>query len=106
MLKLILCGNVGNDATVKETETNKVINFDVAVSKNYKNSKGEKVEKTEWVRAVMWRGKDADTKFADYIKKGKKVLIEGEPHSSGYKSKNGEIQSTLNVTVKDLEFLN
>ncbi len=106
MLKLILSGNVGNDATVKETETGKVINFDVAVSKNYKNSKGEKVEKTEWVRASMWKSKSADTKIADYIKKGKKILIEGEPFSSGYKNKDGEIQSTLNVTVKDIEFLN
>ncbi|WP_075591582.1 single-stranded DNA-binding protein [Labilibacter marinus] len=106
MLKLILSGNVGNDATVTETSNGKVINFDVAVSKNYKNSKGEKVEKTEWIRASIWRGKDSDTKFADYIKKGKKVLIEGEPSSSGYKTKEGEIQSSLNVTVKDFEFLN
>lgn len=106
MLKLILSGNVGNDATVTETSNGKVVNFDVAVSKNYKNSKGEKVEKTEWIRASIWRGKDSDTKFADYIKKGKKVLIEGEPSSSGYKTKEGEIQSSLNVTVKDFEFLN
>ena len=106
MLKLILSGNVGNDATVKETGNSKVINFDVAVSKNYKNSKGEKVEKTEWVRAAIWRGKDSDTKFAEYIKKGKKILIEGEPHSSGYQNKNGEVQSALEVTVKEFEFLN
>ncbi|GAF05137.1 single-stranded DNA-binding protein [Saccharicrinis fermentans] len=106
MLKLILCGNVGNDATVKETGNGKVVNFNVAVSKNYKNSKGEKVEKTEWIRAAIWRGKDSDIKFAEYIKKGKKILIEGEPHSSGYQNKDGEVQSGLEVTVKEFEFLN
>ncbi|SMO66079.1 single-strand DNA-binding protein [Saccharicrinis carchari] len=105
MLKIILSGNVGNDATVTETAKGKVINFDVAVSKNYKNAKGEKVERTEWVRAAIWRSKDSDTKFADYIKKGKKMLIEGEPHSSAYKNKEGEIQSSLEVTVKEFEFL-
>ena len=56
MLKLILNGIVGKDAEVKEVGQRKAINFDVAVSMDYKNSNGEKVERTEWVRAVMWRG--------------------------------------------------
>jgi len=106
MLKVILSGNVGNDATVKEVGVRKAINFDVAVSKDYKNSKGEKIEKTEWVRAVIWRNVDADTKFVEYIKKGKKVLIEGEPYSSGFKNREGEVQSALHVIVKEFEFLN
>ena len=106
MLKLILSGNVGNDATVKETENGKVVNFSVAVSKNYKNSKGERIEKTEWVRASIWRSKDADLKFAEYIRKGKKMLIEGEPYSSGYQNKDGQVQSGLEVTVREFEFLN
>ncbi len=106
MLKLMLSGNLGSDATVKEVGNNKVINFDIAVSRIYKNSNGEKVEKTEWIRADIWRSKETDTKFAEYLKKGKKVLIEGEPYSSGYQSKNGDIQSSLNVRVKEFEFLN
>lgn len=106
MLKIMLSGNIGNDATVKEVGASKAINFDVAVSKGYKNSKGEKFEKTEWIRAVIWRSKETDTKFAEYIKKGKKILIEGEPYSSGFKNKEGDIQSVLHVIVKDFEFLN
>ncbi|MCW3787697.1 single-stranded DNA-binding protein [Plebeiibacterium sediminum] len=103
---MMLSGNLGSDATVKEVGNNKVINFDIAVTRTYKNSNGEKVEKTEWIRADIWRSKDTDTKFAEYLKKGKKVLIEGEPYSSGYKAKNGEIQSSLGIRVKEFEFLN
>ena len=102
----MVSGNLGSDATIKEVGNNKVINFDVAVSRTYKNSKGEKVEKTEWVRADIWRSKESDTKFVDYLKKGKKVLVEGEPYSSGYQTKTGDVQSALCVRVKDFEFLN
>ncbi len=103
---MMLSGNLGSDATVKEVGNNKVINFDIAVTRTYKNSNGEKVEKTEWIRADIWRSKETDTKFAEYLKKGKKVLIEGEPYSSGYQNKNGEIQSSLGIRVKEFEFLN
>ncbi len=106
MLKMLLSGNLGSDATMKEVGNNKVINFDIAVSRTYKNSSGERVEKTDWIRADIWRSKDTDTKFVDYLKKGKKILIEGEPYSSGYKNKNGEIQSSLGIRVKEFEFLN
>ncbi len=106
MLKFILNGTVGKDAEVKDVGTRKVINFDVAVSMDYKNANGEKVERTEWVRAVMWRSEKQSTKVADFLKKGQKVLIEGIPGSEGYKSKDGSIKSSLHVNVKDLELLN
>ncbi len=106
MLKMMLSGNLGSDATIKEVGNNKVIHFDIAVSRTYKNANGEKVEKTDWVRADIWRSKDTDTKFVDYLKKGKRIFIEGEPYSSGYKTKNGEIQSSLGIKVKEFEFLN
>ncbi len=104
MFKLILSGVLGNDAEEKEVGNSKVINFNVAVSMDYKDKDGNKVEKTEWVRASMWR--DQNSKVADYLKKGKRVLIEGIPEAEGYKSKDGEIRSSLSVKVKELEFVN
>jgi len=106
MLKILLTGLLGNDAEVKEVGTSKVIKFNVAVSLDYKDSTGNKVEKTEWIKAVLWKNKDQSVKISEFLKKGKKVLIEGVPESEGYKSKDGEIKSTLVVTVKELEFLN
>ncbi len=103
MLKIILSGALGNDAEVREVGNSKVINFDVAVSMDYKDKDGNRVEKTEWIKASLWR--DQNSKVADYLKKGKKVLIEGTPQSEGYKSKDGEIKSVLAVKVKELEFI-
>ncbi len=104
MLKVILSGALGNDAEVREVGNSKVINFNVAVSLDYKDKDGNRVEKTEWVKASLWR--DQNSKIADYLKKGKKVLIEGTPESEGYKSKDGEIKSVLAVKVKEIEFIN
>jgi single-strand DNA-binding protein len=106
MLKLIVSGVLGQDAEIKEIGANKAIKFNVAVSMDYKDAQGTKVEKTEWVKAIMWKGKDQSTKVAEYLKKGKRVLIEGTPESEGYKTKEGDIKSALSITVKELEFMN
>ncbi len=106
MLKLILNGTVGKDAEVKDVGSRKAINFDVAVSMDYKNSNGEKVERTEWVKAVLWKSDRQSTKIAEFLKKGQKVLIEGIPGSEGYQAKDGHVKSSLHVNVKDLELLN
>ncbi len=106
MLKLILNGIIGRDAEIKSVGQRNAINFDVAVSMDYKDSNGNKVEKTEWVKAVIWRNNSQGTKVAEFIKKGQKVLIEGTPGSEGFQSKEGQIKTSLNIVVKDLEFLN
>ncbi|MBS2213002.1 single-stranded DNA-binding protein [Carboxylicivirga mesophila] len=106
MLKLILNGTVGKDADVIDVGNRKAINFNVAVSMDYKNTQGEKVERTEWVKAVLWRSEKQSIKIADYLKKGQKVLIEGVPGSEGYQSKDGHIKASLHVNVKDIELLN
>ena len=105
MLKIILTGALGNDATVKEAGSKKAINFNVAVSLDHKDSNGKKIEKTEWVKAVIWKYEGRSTKIADYLKKGRKVLIEGIPDSEAYMSKDDKIKSSLHVVVKELEFL-
>jgi len=103
MLKMIVAGVLGNDAEEREVGNSKVINFNVAVSMDYKDKEGKKVEKTEWVRASMWR--DPNSKVTEYLKKGKRVLLEGTPEAEAYQSKEGEVRSALNMRVKDLEFM-
>ncbi|NPA37858.1 MAG: single-stranded DNA-binding protein [Chlorobi bacterium] len=106
MFKVILTGALGNDATVKEAGSKNAINFDIAVSLDYKDHEGNKIEKTEWVRAVIWKQEGKSTKIAEYLKKGRKVLIEGVPGSEAFKTKDGQIKASLHVTVKEIEFLN
>jgi len=105
MLKMILSGALGHDAEVKEVGKKKAINFDVAVSMDYKDQQGNKVERTEWVKAVMWKNDGQSTKVAEFLTKGKKVVLEGIPSSEGYKGKEGDIKSTLNINVKELELV-
>ncbi|MCU4164291.1 single-stranded DNA-binding protein [Carboxylicivirga caseinilyticus] len=106
MLKLILNGTVGKDAEIKEVGNRKAINFNVAVSMDYKDHSGKKIERTEWVHAVIWKNDNQSIKIAEYIKKGQKVLIEGVPGSESFQDKEGQVKSSLHVNVKELEFLN
>jgi single-strand DNA-binding protein len=106
MLKLILNGFIGNDAEVKQVGTKTAINFNVAVSQDYKDHEGKKVEKTEWVRAVIWKTESQNHKIAEYLKKGQRVLIEGTPSTEAYKSKDGDLRANLHINVKDIELLN
>ncbi len=101
----MLTGTLGGDAEVKEFSNRKVVNFRVAVHKDYKNAQGEKVEKTEWLQAMIWKNKDQSTKVAEFLTKGKKVFIEGEPTVDSYMGKDGEAKGTLAVNVKNLEFV-
>ncbi len=103
---MILSGALGYDAEVKDVGNKKAINFRIAVDQDYKDAKGNKVERTEWVNAVIWKNSGQSTKVAEFLKKGQKVLIEGTPGSEGFKSKDGEIKSALHVNVRELEFLN
>lgn len=105
MLKISLNGVLGGDAEVREVGKQKAINFNVAVHKEYKNGSGEKVEKTEWVKAVMWRSSERSTKIAEYLKKGTKVLIDGEPSAEAFIGKDDKAIGSLSVNVKELEFL-
>jgi single-strand DNA-binding protein len=106
MLKLILNGLLGQDAEVKQVGTKKAINFSVAVSQDYKDADGKKVERTEWVRAVIWKAENQSDKIAEYLKKGQRVIIEGTPSTEAYKGKDGELHANLHINVKDIELLN
>lgn len=106
MLKMQFIGILGKDAEVKDLGESKAINLTVAVHKEYKNSDGEKVEKTDWVKCVLWKNTKQSTKVVEFLKKGKRVFIEGEPGVEAYLSKEGVAKGQLTLTIKDLELLN
>lgn len=106
MFRLQLIGVLGSDAEVREVGKRKAINFNVAVNQDYKDANGNKVEKTEWVHAVIWKSEKQNVKIAEYLKKAKKVLLEGEPSVDAFINKDGNPSSSLNLIVKEIEFLN
>lgn len=89
----MLIGNLGRDPEIRVTQGGgKVANFSVATSESWKDKNGERQEKTEWHRIVVW-GKGADV-VEKYIHKGSKVLIEGRIQTRKWEKDGQEHYST------------
>lgn len=75
--KVILLGNLGRDPEVRHTTAGaKIVHLSVATSDSWKDKNGERQEKTEWHRVVIFNTGVAD--FAERaLKKGSKVYVEG-----------------------------
>lgn len=75
--KVILVGNLGRDPEVRHTTAGaKIVHLSLATSDSWKDKNGERQEKTEWHRVVIFNTGLAD--FAERaLKKGSKVYIEG-----------------------------
>lgn len=78
MEKITLIGNIGQDAKTVDYQNNKFLSFSVGCSTVKKNGE-ERIEKTNWYDCTF-----DNMKFADYIKKGTKVYIEGIPKAETY----------------------
>ena len=76
--KVILVGNLGADPTVSTMPSgDKVVNLRVATSDSWTDkATGERKERTEWHRVVIFNSQVADT-AERYLRKGSKVYLEG-----------------------------
>ncbi len=87
--KVQLIGNVGNTPEVRNLDSGKkVAFFSIATNEFFKNSKGDKVQNTQWHNIVAW-GKTAEI-VEQYAGKGKKIAIEGKLTSRSYETSEGE----------------
>lgn len=103
MNKQILSGNIGKDAEVKDFQNgNSVINFSVADTKKWTDKSGQKQEKMNWIECVWYLN---NTSIAQYLTKGTKVLIEGEPTARAYVNQQGEAIVINQCIVRTLEFM-
>lgn len=77
--KVILVGNLGADPDVRSMQSgDKVVNLSIATSENWKDkATGERREKTEWHRVVVFNQGLVNV-CQNYLKKGAKVYIEGQ----------------------------
>lgn len=75
--KVIIIGRVGKDPETKYTASgNAVSTFSMAVTETWKDSNGEKKEKTEWFTIIAWR--KLGEIVGEYVKKGMLVYVEGK----------------------------
>ena len=86
--KVILLGNLGRDPETRYTTGgDAVTNLNIATSEQWKDKSGEKQERTEWHRVVLF-GRQAEI-AGEYLKKGRSVYIEGRLQTRKYTDKDG-----------------
>ena len=106
--KVTLIGNLGADPEVRSTSNgSKVATLSVATSNQWKDKSGEKQEKTEWHRCVVWNTKGSQ--LADiverYVKKGDKLYVEGRIEYRQWQDKEGQTRYSTEINVRELIML-
>lgn len=99
--KVILVGNLGADPEIRQTKDGKPIaNLSVATSESWKDrNTGERREKTEWHRVVIFN--EGLTRIAEqYLKKGSKVYLEGQLQTRKWQDQNGQDRYTTEVVLQ------
>lgn len=93
MLTMQVIGNLGADPAFKETQGGtKMCSFSIAVNKKVK---GEK--QTTWVSVTVFDERKIEF-IRDYVRKGSKLFLEGEPRARAYE-KDGDVRSSLDLTL-------
>lgn len=106
--KVILIGNLGADPEVRSTANgSRVATISLATSRSWKNQSGERQEKTEWHRVVLWnnRGNALADVVERYCKKGDKVYVEGSIEYRSWQDREGQTRYTTEITARDLILL-
>ena len=94
--KVILIGNLGRDPELRFTGNgNPVANFTIATSSAWTGKDGQKQERIEWHRIVVW-GKQAEI-CGQYLVKGKQVFIEGSLQTRSWDDRDGNKRYTTEV---------
>ena len=99
--KVILVGNLGADPDIKRTQDGRPIaNLSVATSESWRDkNSGERREKTEWHRVVIFN--EGLCKIAEnYLKKGSKVYIEGQLQTRKWTDQSGQDKYSTEVVLQ------
>lgn len=98
--KVILVGNLGRDPEVRALQDgNKVANLSVATSETWRDrASGERRERTEWHRVVIFNERLAEI-AEKYLRKGSKVYLEGQLQSRKWTGQDGQDRYTTEVVL-------
>ncbi|MDR2592214.1 MAG: single-stranded DNA-binding protein [Chitinispirillales bacterium] len=84
--KVILIGNLGRDPELRYTPQGRpVVNFSLATTERWTSKSGEKQERTEWHKVVLW-GRQAEV-ANQYLKKGSPCYVEGRITTRSWEDK-------------------
>ena len=102
--KVILLGNLTRDPELRYTEHSKAVcSFGLATNRTWTTETGKKREEPEYHRLVAW---EKLAEFCDkYLRKGRKVYIEGRLQTRSYTAKDGTEKAATEIVVDDLVLL-
>src|SRR5438067_7800060 len=100
--KVILVGNLGKDPEVRRmTSGEPVVNLSIATSESWRDkASGERKEKTEWHRVVIFNKNLADV-AEKYLRKGSKVYVEGQLQTRKWTDKDGQEKYSTEVVLQN-----
>ena len=102
--KVMLIGNLGRDPELRYTQNGQAVaNFTLATNESWNNKSGEREERTEWHRIVVW-GKQAEV-ARDYLAKGRQLFVEGRIQTREWEDKEGQKRFTTEVIASNFVML-
>jgi single-strand DNA-binding protein len=98
--KVILVGNLGKDPEVRSTQDgSKIVNLTLATSETWNDrASGERKERTEWHRVVIFNDRVADV-AERFLKKGAKIYVEGSLQTRKWTDQQGQERYTTEVVI-------
>ncbi len=99
--KVILVGNLGRDPEIRHAADGmKIVQLSVATSESWKDkTSGERKDKTEWHRVVVFNERLADV-CEKYLRKGSKVYLEGQLQTRKWTDQQGQEKYTTEVVLQ------
>jgi single-strand DNA-binding protein len=98
--KVILVGNLGKDPEVRTTQDGtKIVNLTLATSETWNDrASGERKERTEWHRVVIFNDRIGEV-AERYLRKGRKVYVEGSLQTRKWTDQSGQERYTTEVVI-------
>ena len=102
--RVMLIGRLGQDPKLTYTPSGSpVANFTMATDESFTDKSGQKQERTEWHRVVVW-SRQAEM-VANYLSKGRMVFVEGKLQTREWEDQNGQKRYTTEVVASRVQFL-
>lgn len=102
--KVIILGRLGADPETRSVSSgNMVTNFNLATSEAWKDRDGQKQERTEWHRVVVW-GKLAEI-CGKYLSKGRQAFVEGRLQTRSWEDQQGNKRYTTEIVATNVQFI-
>lgn len=100
--KVMLIGNLGKDPDIRSTQSgNEIANLTVATAESWKDKNtGEKKEKTEWHRVVIFNSNLVNV-AKNYLKKGSKVYLEGQLQTRKWTDQQGVEKYSTEIVLQN-----